>query len=196
MLIHYFSNVVEQLKEESRFCRYNAPFPNCTTVWQQKLKTEDRIPVSLIAQQLYQTIEENINKNIIHIGNDIIEAFKLIYNKYVDAQDAIFMINISSRKRNSLMNLLDCEYYYREVQKPNFVRRLTDTIAKNGGDQDKDTCWLNAQWLEYCKNNKEKDRNDKIKWILKSLFTSIEPSVYEIEKFLHSAFRRYENKYS
>ena len=58
------------------------------------------MPVSLIAKQLFD-------------DSDIINAFKLLYNKYIDSNNAPFMINISSDIRNPLMELLDEKYHKR-----------------------------------------------------------------------------------
>ena len=66
-------------------------------------ETPPIVPVSLIAKRLSE-------------NGDIILAFKSIYHKYIDADYAPFMINISCHCREILKNSLDCNYY-KQLQK-------------------------------------------------------------------------------
>ena len=60
------------------------------------------VPISKIAKKLYN-------------DNDIISAFKSLYNKYIDSQSAPFMINIASQNRDLLMISLDNKYYRKQA---------------------------------------------------------------------------------
>lgn len=60
-------------------------------------------PFSLIAKRLYK-------------DDNIILAFKSLYNKYIDATNAPFCVNISSRNRVQLTHLLD-SYHYQKTLK-------------------------------------------------------------------------------
>ena len=52
---------------------------------------------------------------------EIIDTFRQLFQKYVDAQRAVFMINISSGKRNELMRLFDTRYYNSFKMKQNKI---------------------------------------------------------------------------
>ena len=72
------------------------------------------IPESLIAQKLRNGLQSNANNETkcVHIIN----AFKLIYGKYVDDKNALYMINISSANRKKLKHLFDHKYYQHEMK--------------------------------------------------------------------------------
>ena len=76
-------------------------FADIDSILFNEQKKENSIPVSLIAKQLIDDL-------------DIINAFKSLYNKYIDPNYASFMINISSRNRDNLTVSLDCRYFKRQ----------------------------------------------------------------------------------
>ena len=73
---------------------YNGP--NMDVASTSNDSKDNDFPISLIAQKLYN-------------DNNIIDAFKRLYSKYIDDQTAPFMINISSQNRKQLrLSLNDC----------------------------------------------------------------------------------------
>ena len=87
----YFKDILNKLETKHRDVRFNVLLPG-----------DDTIPKSLIAQQLNnelsQLIENNGNiideENIKDVCYTIINNFSLMFDKYIDATNAIFMVNI------------------------------------------------------------------------------------------------------
>ena len=90
--------MLEDLIKKNPCMRYDISLPD------MDLKNSDMvIPTSLIA------------KKVLLDGNAIV-AFKSLYKKYIDGNNAPFMINIASRTRQVLINLLDADYYFFHLQ--------------------------------------------------------------------------------
>ena len=76
-----------------------------------------KIPISLIAKKLFNDL-------------NIINAFKSLYFKYIDPQNAQYMINISSTNRFHLVNSLDSSHYKKSIAKQTINTSSTATNMK------------------------------------------------------------------
>ena len=117
-----FPQIVNQLYKESKSLRFDIKLPitekrdviinNSLPMGPFVDSQEKYIPYSLIAKQLERNIDlkqendDEISNNAnmtmddsIQVCNAIIDALNKIYNKYVDSNHALFMINISSLNR-------------------------------------------------------------------------------------------------
>ena len=86
------------------------------------VETPPTMHVSRIAKQLCQ-------------DSNVIITFRSLYNKYVDENNAPFMINVSSICREELIKSLDCNYY-QDVSKTNTTNHQTSGIINNVSNDD------------------------------------------------------------
>ena len=147
------------------------------------------IPMSLIASKL-------LNDGI------IISAFKAIYNKYIDSDYAPFLVNVSHRKREKLMKLLDSNYFAimndngnnsgEEQGSDSKLKRLSVSISRvlsprsrNNGFKtyNMDQCMVEIEWENHDKS---------IKWLLKTLITQMDGAAAELAKSMRDSFIRFQ----
>ena len=127
------------------------------------------VPVSLIAKQLCKDL-------------NIILAFKSLYNKYIDANHAPFMINISSTCREELMKLLDCNYYCNKIkQQKSNDNKIFDHQAKVSSDSTNKS-FIDDQWLKHRKS---------IDWLLVKLLVQMDCAALEISILIRQSFLRF-----
>lgn len=140
-------------------------------------------PVSLIAKQLYN-------------DSNIINAFQCLYNKYIDPQNAPFMINISSTDRKQISEAFTEKNKTRSrswIQSmPNLhsqlmVRPERDSNAQNGTNTDGVDERILVIEEEY------KKHHESIEWLLVYLLSRFDNAAREVSQLMHDAFRRYKH---
>ena len=106
----HFKDTINELIDKANGPKYNL-----------KLPKDDEMPQSMIANMLNNSLKQhshnrlqlnNINNDdeqLLIICETIIIAFRSIYYKYIDAANAMFMIKICGRKRNTVYKLLHCK---------------------------------------------------------------------------------------
>ena len=133
------------------------------------------------------SIDIPINNRSLIVCDKVIFAFELLYRKYIDPKNAVFMINISANNRKVIMSLFDRTYNdddhnnnhndphnsKRSYHKMVFIKRLL-----------KNECKRNPHYLE----------KDLLKWLLARLIINVEKSVYEISSIMHDSISRFENE--
>ena len=140
------------------------------------------VPISKIAQKLCD-------------DNDIVTAFKSLYKKYIDSQNAPFMINIASKNREKLMISLDCKYYQNQIiqqqrQQKN-GKRISITIRskfENLNSMNSNNYISNKETLidiEYFKQNESKE------WLLTRLILEMDAAAREISQLMNGSFLRF-----
>ena len=104
------------------------------------------------------TASLNLEQNKVIMGvvfkdevfEEIINTFRQLYQKYIDSNRAIFMVNVSSANRNDLMQLFDTHYYNYNIKnnininskdesrcnktntvKPSLLRKCTSHLLTN-----------------------------------------------------------------
>ena len=155
------------------------------------------VPISLIAKQLCKDL-------------DIIVAFKSLYNKYIDADNAPFMINISSSCREELMKSLDCNYYnnmkcrrnnFMPQQKQKSLDRLdkifTTVRTSSGIGNHKSRCnhdnesnlpnksLIDDEWLQ---------RGKSVDWLLVKLLSEMDCGARQISSLMNQSFLRFRKR--
>ena len=164
---------------------------------------EYQYPVSLIAKKLFNNL-------------DIIDAFITLYTKYIDTNQASFMINISSRTRQRLTVMLDCKYYNRyrlqrdkEKQRKNsrkwskasMSNQNSNSIKINTGDEKESDNKTESQQVAHqnisvggqfvlIKEQFEQE-NKSIEWLLAELIGAMDIAATEISVLLNDTFNRF-----
>ena len=104
------------------------------SIWTLDVKSQ----MNLGSDNIKYNYDYNVNKQIDikskNIGDDIIVAFSQIYNKYINGDTAIYMINVSSRSRRKPKHLFDTDYYYK-----------TGNTSSGGNDDDDRTPTKNVR---------------------------------------------------
>ena len=121
------------------------------------------VPISLIAKRLSQ-------------DSNIILAFKSLYNKYIDANGAPFMINISSNCRQELMILLDCNYYYQNTHK------TKKTTIDKSVLMSENRSFIDDEWTK---------QGNSIDWLLLQLLLKSDSAAREISALMQQSFLRF-----
>lgn len=206
VLKDYFDEIINELYQESHSLRFNVELPlpggnnhnnhNLQHVHVQENSKHKYIPESLIARELRSKLDEirknsnSNNKENINNSNSqseseseleyeaIIDAFGKLYSKYVDSDSAWFMINISSKNRNSWSKQFDKNNNQNNAYNNNtnnnmngIVHELENQIYNNGSDVqgNEKTC----------------------KWLLKLILQTTDPSAREIAHLLNGSFSRF-----
>ena len=135
----------------------------------------DKIPKSFIATNMTQKFNSLLNlnqnnniKNIdqLKLGNEIINNFLQLYNKYIN-ESSYFAVNIASKPRQDLKNMFKYELNNNtQIMQPKIVNKF-ENIVKN--------------------NNK----NDSLQWLIWELIKFMEVAVCEVSKGLNDAFTRF-----
>ena len=192
-----------ELGEETKYARFDLTLP--------ETREKQRIPQSLIAQRLRNTItdlrrdqeNEKLDQQFdivtLSICDEILATFKCIYYKYVDPNNAIFMINISSRLRKTSTEQLDHEYYNRlresKVVSGNdeIGRGESDIslVSLSGSGRDMKYSVINADLQEYLTNNPNLSEKQVLKWMLKQIIIPMERNVAEIANLMNDSFSRF-----
>ena len=159
------------------------------------------IPHSQIASKLKLSLSD---ENHMNQCNDIILAFQQLYRKYIDASNATFMINISSRNRNMLRDLYDSKYFTRNYSNSTSKSQSMVENSVNINQSNLNSCCLlNIQFNEYLNSisnsnsniNDDKDPDDVkqlvYKWVLFQTISNMEPSVREISNLMNDSFNRF-----
>ena len=171
---------------------FNVLFPNiCIN------KNDKSIPTSFIALKLM--CDDNINDEL-----KIIQAFVSLYIKYIDPNGACFMINISSRRRQLLIQLLDANYYYRVHLGRHRATSGSLTIfsRKKQINQKQPTCWICEQWKSKTTvvsakgiklENELVNLNIAIdhKWLFQQLIIPMDSAAREIANLMKDSFSRF-----
>ena len=141
----------------------------------------------------------------------IISSFRCLYTKYIDSQNAVLMINISSQNRKMLMELLDCDYYQKcksslstrkrgsfdasAVAMNDFWPFKKDVNASSKGKYS----LINEQMGKYTQETTESEKGlsdtELIQWTLSKLILAMEPSVLEISNLMNDSFLRFKIKH-
>ena len=111
VLEYHFGQLMYDIKSKNRNIRYTLNIP----------QDYETVPLSLIAQTLNNNLlrikeefvrnnDSKLNNHLQSMGNSIIYSFQLLYNKYIDARNAILMINIAHGDRHPLAIMLDPVY--------------------------------------------------------------------------------------
>ena len=123
---------------------------------------------------------------------DIIKAFKLLYDKYINPANAPFMINISHQKRQRLVSSLDCVYYRR--QQASSRDRSRGLSVKKAGvkdmninkqDENANVAMIDIEWEKHDKSTE---------WLLETLLSQMDQSAKEIAILMKDSFVRYKTK--
>ena len=177
MLKEFFGEIMENLSQESKLARFNLVLP-------EKKTEKGEIPESIMCQRLrndLNEIKENgpiDNVNVL-MCEKIILAFSSLYNKYINSQNAIFMINISSNNRSKLTHLFDKNYYKM------MIKRQTTNERKINHN--------NSNEMSFIKLMVESNANDDqlITMLLREIIINTESSVLEISALMNDSFSRF-----
>ena len=218
---------MKQLSKETKFARYDLKLPIATTS-SRKIKNKGElndIPSSMIANKLNESlvdlignidididikIDDNKKADIISktVCTKIISSFRCIYCKYINSNGAIFEINISSRNRNILRDLYDCNYYkrYQSINNDNKDKDDDDNVELKSIRLDSVDNNVKGTMSNYSMMNKKLDdyllNSDNVnvseynlyKFVLSKIITRMEPSVYEISNLINDSYSRFINK--
>ena len=134
------------------------------------------IPISKIAQQVFND------------GN-VIAAFKSLYKKYIDSNNAPFMINIASKNRERLMKSLDSEYYLQQGKKPSiFKLSINISLSLHSSDNgDRNSSYVEKSMIDV----EFKKHSESIQWLLAELITQMDPAAHEISVLMNDSFVRW-----
>ena len=170
------------------------------------------IPQSSIVNDF---IISKLNQDKSQIGKGIIDAFKALYLKYIDKENAPLMINISDSIRKKLAAQLDSSYYaYVQLHNVNGNYKSND----DGGDRDDNyrrsrklnrdrikglqmlekklhlnyTCFIEQDWQEY--DNLNESESDSIEWLINNLFLTMDSAACQIGVLLRDSCRRFKHK--
>ena len=89
---------------------------NLSNVFEERKNGIHNITINILNHD-YGALKAIEQKNTAEICDTIINAYESLYNKYIDADSAIYMINISSKVRKKLTHLFDPQYYISEQKK-------------------------------------------------------------------------------
>ena len=165
----------------------------------------------------------NCNRDMINkICDEIIVAYDKLYSKYIDSQNAFYMINISGNVRNQIAYWFDKEQYKRLIGKGkkgsgsfgsfgivSLSRKASVTGHGNmskGDNRNHEnngdiimTNNIRASFQDYIKDSKNKNVNiedvDLISWTLEQVLTTIEPSAIEIGNLMNDSFSRFRRQH-
>ena len=126
----------------------------------------DNVPISLIAKQLYN-------------DSNIILAFKCLYYKYIDAQNAPFMINLSFKVRERLMKSLDGQYY-----------KQLQLNSKNDIDVKKDRI-INVQSRAAIDDEFDFKQGKSVEWLLKKLIVDTDAAAVQLSRLMNDSLYRF-----
>ena len=188
VLFDIFESIMNDIVSESR-----------TKLFTVKLaENSKKIPESMIGQQMKDKLSQvvKLNENVNQGGtinnnnnnNDnnklicvtIMQAFRKLYSKYIDSNGAVFMINISSRNRNTLKNMFDSRSRGVQASKTD-TQTMTMVLHSNDNDNDHD-------------GNDSGINNTEIKELIQRILISFEPSVAEIAALMGDSFTRFRIK--
>ena len=176
------------------------------------LKLPQEIPKSMIAEKLNKELNNlisdvnNTNKNInnkvdaisILICEKIIIAFHSMYNKYIDPNNAIFMINISSRNRDILNNLFAENNYNNDRSRS---RSYSIDLIKRRffhakqAQQNSKMLTITHEINYFITENINCLESILFKWILSKMIFAMERSVREISGLMNDSFKRFKRKH-
>ena len=134
----------------------------------------NQIPISLIAKQLFNDL-------------DIIAAFKSLYNKYINANSAPFLINIGSLERKRITMRLDTRYYKQLLRSRN--RSLL--VGNNSNRSSKQSYTLECNKNCALIDEQYKENNSSTRWLLLNLVTDVDCAAKEISTLLNGTFLRF-----
>ena len=159
------------------------------------------IPISIIAVQLC-------------VSNDIICAFKRLYKKYIDPNNACFMVNISSMNRETLVTLLDAKYYCNHIRKQHSAKLVSrksirQLVRFSGTDGDSNSNGING--ISVANDNlnsslyseKKNDRsmidqlfekhNKSKEWLIRQLLICMDCVALELSQLMRDSFARFKS---
>ena len=146
--------------------------------------TAVEIPQSLIVQTFIaqnRTNKDSVNgqfdfssdEDVKSIGGEaIINAFKALYLKYIDSQEATLMINIGDRERKQLRHELNRSHY--------LAQSLKDDMGSN--DISKFSCFVEKEWY---------DNDCSLSWLMNELITGMDKAAQEIRVLMNDSFIRF-----
>ena len=148
-----------------------------------------------------------------NICGNIILAFSQIYDKYIDDDGAVYMINISSRNRNRLKYLFDVYYYKTQTGKKNieninnrhvktstkFSFKLTFGMTRSVAiDKKNAMCFVKEMVKNYFKNssNPENDKTEfeLLEWLFKTIINPMDAALLEIVFLMNDSFSRFKTQ--
>lgn len=242
------SEIMKHLNE-SGICRFQVSLPP-SKMNASSARNEQLIPCSRIAQQLetellniavanrnnYVSDEEEKRSptiTITTIGNTdncdmdwkpimiIIDTFRQLYNKYIDPNNAVFMLNISSNNRQNLTHLFDNDYYNSAIKNRNkngnknhsrngkssifsinLIKSVTDSLTKNETELDKVEIvrsFINEELEKRFKKFKNTNndintivsQNEILQWLLGTILQQFERTAIEIGLLMNDSFSRF-----
>ena len=148
-----------------------------------------------------------MKQNICH---EIIDTFRQLFDKYIDARYAVFMVNVSSHNRDNLIKLFDTHYYkvnYNDNDNHNdnvnskgiissgmkLMKRFSKTfvdVNSNSSQIETQRSLINDKLDEKC-CQLGGDTNDLIKWLLVIIMEQFEANVREIAFLMNDSFSRF-----
>ena len=154
----------------------------------------------------------NLDENFCVLGSEpsrlIIDPFRQLYHKYIDANGAVFEVNISSSKRDKIMRLFDVPYY-NSMQNTGesgnngamgFITNLTRSFSSGKNMKDVDShkilkSFINDELDGYVRNLDSKSiitQKTVLKWLLIKIMTQFESSIMEIAFLMNDSFGRFQ----
>ena len=121
---------------------------------------EEMIPISLIAKQLYN-------------DSNIILAFKCLYYKYIDSQNAPFMINLSYKTRERLMKSLDASYY----------KQIKGNKIEKSNDNGESRAAIDDQF--------EFKQGKSVEWLLEKLVVDTDAAAVQLSRLMNDSLYRF-----
>ena len=183
-----------------------------------KLPSNEFLPESAIAARLRTDLQAYINdsdsddddrnKKIDVISENIcgkiIQAFERLYEKYICNENAIYMINISSRNRKNLQHLFDAYYYKQKQSDVNKKQRNKSSIKfsfvlsigmsrsitfKNINNR---KTFIKQYLKEYLKENiNDTSEVELFTWLLGKILYSFDASFREIVFLMNDSYTRF-----
>ena len=163
-----------------------------------------------------QLQDKKKKENNCECGLFVIRSFSILYSKYIDENNAPFMINIASLTRNNLKCSLDAKYYLQSKRFGSqstmvksidnlFARLKASTSSHNRHDfniglelaavnnvsidkSDKIKCFVCE---EYFKIVSQQSDNSPMEWLLFQLISQMDSAAKEISLLINDSFLRF-----
>ena len=205
---------------------YSTPSGSGTNICipESAIATQLRIELNKCLQNSDNLESKDNNTNEIDILSEnicgiIILAFERIYNKYINDDSAIYMINISSRNRLSVKYLFDSYYYkingkntdnHKKSTKFSFTLTAMSRSALFGFGLNSDhkekndtgMTFLRKELKSYLKNNSKtpkaerKSEKELLLWLLSKILLPMDSCLREIIFLMNDSFMRFKAKNS
>ena len=167
VLMTEFGDIMERVMENSEHTKYIVEFPKTTDRGRSNSIRKPRMPQSIIAANTKEHLKQSGKKeniDAIEIGNEIIDGFVEIYDKYA-SNSANLMININSTQRDALEDM--------------FEKDENNNIP------------IKIEYKQHVENSPDANKNDLLEWLLTKLIETTEAAVEEVSFLMNDSYTRY-----